>query len=90
MQSIFHDIKCVRLAFESLKSGRNILCSPDPMWRDFQAEVASRSLHLAHLPHGSAIASVKHDRQPAKVRDNLTQEFEPLAGSIGLLGSTIQ
>ena len=28
-ESIFHDVKCVRLAFERLEDGRNILCAPD-------------------------------------------------------------
>ena len=89
-QSVFNDIKCVRLAFEGVKNARNIFCSPDPMWRNFQAEVTSRSLSIAHLPHGCGIVSIKHNCQPAKIRDKLTQEFEPLAGNIGLLVRKIQ
>ena len=52
---------------------------------DLEAERAGRCLNLAHLQHGVGIADIGHDRQPAKTGDNLAQEFEPLAGKIGLL-----
>ena len=84
-ECIAHNVKCVRLCLERLEGGSNILCSPDFEWRDFDAERASRGLNLAHLQHGLGIANIDHDCQPAEPGDNLTQEFEPLAGKIGRL-----
>jgi hypothetical protein len=43
-------------------------------------------LNLAHLQHGLGKANISYDCQPAKPGENLTQEFEPLAGKVGLLG----
>jgi hypothetical protein len=42
-------------------------------------------LSLAALLDACGIASIKHDRQPVEMGDNLTQEFEPLAGNISRL-----
>jgi hypothetical protein len=55
------------------------------VWRDFEAERASRGLSLVALFHGCEIAGIKHDCQPAQTGDKLTQKFEPLAGNIGRL-----
>src|SRR5262249_36940395 len=58
--------------------------------QDFQcdaleAERVGRCLSLGHLEHGGGIASISHDRQPAKTGHNLAQEFDSLAGKIGKL-----
>ncbi len=52
---------------------------------DLEAEVSSLNLNVAHFQHGRGIASIKQNCQPAQTRDNLTQEFEPLAVGIVLL-----
>jgi len=51
---------------------------------DFEAERTGRCLNLAHLQYGTGSADIAHDRQPAKIGDNLAQKFETLASSIGL------
>ena len=84
-ESTFHDIKCIRLAFENIKNGRNILHSPDTLWRDFEAKFASNRQNIAHFEHGRGIADLKHDCQPTETGENLTQEFESLTGSFGSL-----
>jgi len=84
-ECIAHNVKCVRLCLERLEGGSNILCSPDFEWRDFDAERASHGLNFAHLQHGLGKANISHDCQPAEPGENLTQEFEPLAGKIRLL-----
>jgi hypothetical protein len=38
---------------------------------------------LNRIQHGIGKADIDHDRQPARTGDNLAQEFESLAGSIG-------
>src|SRR5262249_55975508 len=45
---------------------------------DLQAELAGRCLGLAHFQYGGGIADIGHDRQPAKIGDDLAQEFESL------------
>jgi hypothetical protein len=73
------------LAFESIESGCDILRSPYLLWHDFEADRASQNLNLALLLHGCSVAGVKQDSQPAKFGNDLTQQFEPLASSIGRL-----
>jgi len=51
----------------------------------FDAERTSRVLEFAHLQHGRGIANINHNCQPAKSGNNLTQEFDPLAGCIDFL-----
>jgi hypothetical protein len=83
-ECIDHDVKCVHSGLR-LEDGSDILCWPDFEWRDFDAERASRGLNLTHLQLGLGKANIKNDCQPAETWDDLTQEFEPLAGKIGLL-----
>src|SRR5262245_11260374 len=84
-ESINHNVKRVCSGLERLEGGSDILCSLDCEWRDFDAERASGGLNLTHLQHGLWKANIKYDCQPAETRNDLTQEFEPLAGKIGLL-----
>jgi hypothetical protein len=58
---------------------------PDFEWRTFEAERASRGLNLTHFQYDLGVANISHDCQPAETGDNLAQEFESLASSIGLL-----
>jgi HdeA/HdeB family len=57
-ESIFHDVKCVRLTLESVENGSNILRSPDLVWSDFETERASRALDLTHFLVGCGIAGI--------------------------------
>src|SRR5262245_16473926 len=84
-ECIGHDVKCVRLGFERLEGGSDILRSADCKWRDFDAEHACRGLDLAHLQHGLGVAKINQDCQSAKLGDDLTQEFDPLACNIARL-----
>src|SRR5450631_4402155 len=84
-ECIVHDVKCVRLGFERVKGWSDILRSVNCEWRDVNAESTSGGLNLAHLQHGLGIVKINHDYQPAKPGDDLTQDFEPLAGNIGCL-----
>src|SRR6516165_606628 len=70
---------------ERLERGCNILGSPDFEWRDFDAKPASHGLNLGHLQHALGKVSISYDCQPAEPGENLTQEFETLAGNIGRL-----
>ncbi len=79
------DIECVRAALERLEGGRDILRSPDFGCDDLKAERAGCCLNLAHLQHGDGTADIGQNRQSAKTGNNLAQNFEPLAGKIGLL-----
>jgi hypothetical protein len=74
-ETILHDVKCVRLGFERLEGGSDILRSLDFEWRDFEPEGASRGLDVAHFQDGFAIANISHDCQPAETGDNLAQKF---------------
>src|SRR5262249_26716368 len=78
-------VKCIRALPECLERRCDVL-----RWSDFgcnglQAELAGRCLGLAHFQYGGGIADIGHDRQPAKIGDDLAQEFESLAGSIRYL-----
>src|SRR5262249_6601753 len=84
-QSIDHHVKRVCSGFERIEGRSDILCSLDFEWRDFDAERASGGLNLTPLQHGLGEAQLKYNCQPAEMRNDLTQEFEPLAGKIGLL-----
>src|SRR5262249_58447828 len=70
-----HDVKCVRLAFEHLEGGSDILRLPDFEWRDFEAKHVGCGLNLTHLQPGLGITNINHDCQPAEAGDNLTQDF---------------
>jgi hypothetical protein len=72
-------------ALEHLNSGCDILRLSDFAGGDFEAERTGCRLNLPHLQNGAGSAGVAHDRQPAKIADNLAQKLETLAGSIGLL-----
>jgi hypothetical protein len=39
-----------------------------------------------HFKYGRRIYSIKDNRQAPQIRNDLTQEFQPFAGGIGLLG----
>ena len=52
---------------------------------DLEAERLCCGLSLAHVQHGTGIADIANDRQPAETGNKLTQEFEALASKIGLL-----
>src|SRR5262249_61700617 len=84
-ESIAQNVNGVRLGFDLLERGCNILGSPDFEWRDFDAKPASHGLNLGHLQHALGKVSISYDCQPAEPGENLTQEFETLAGNIGRL-----
>jgi hypothetical protein len=46
---------------------------------------AGRGLNLAHFLHGAAVTNVNDNCHAVETGDNLTEEFEPLAGKIGRL-----
>ena len=85
-ERVASDIKCVRAALERLKGGRDIIRSSDFECDDLEAEGARRCLNLANFEHEGRIADICQDRQPVEPGDDLAQEFESLAGSIGVLG----
>jgi hypothetical protein len=68
------------------KCGRDIVGLTDvkPI-NDIEAELARRGNRLVPIQNGAGSAGVGDDREPAEVRNHLTQEFEPLAGRLGLL-----
>jgi hypothetical protein len=84
-ECVGRDIKCVRMVLQRLKGGHDILRSPDFERGDFEADRAGGRLSRARLKYGIGKADIDHDRQPAKNWDNLAQEFESLANSIGEL-----
>jgi hypothetical protein len=61
-----------------------ILGAPDLDGDDVEAQPPRRLLNLAHLHHGAGIADTVHDRQAVESGDNLAQEFESLAGRVGV------
>jgi hypothetical protein len=69
---ICNDIKCISLAFESIKNGRNILRSPNPVWLDFKSKIASHGLNVILFQHGRGIGGIKQNCQAAETGDNLT------------------
>src|SRR5262245_8701365 len=79
------NIKRFRTALESLEAGRDILRSLDFERGNFETERLSHRLSFACLQYGIGKADIDHDRQPAKTGDDLAQEFESLASSIGPL-----
>ena len=84
-ERVANNIKCLRAALERLQGGCDILRAPDFQWDDLEAERASRRLKLANLQRAARIAGIGHDGQPIETWNNLAQEFEPLANSIGPL-----
>src|SRR5262245_55357193 len=79
------DIKRLRAVLERLKAGHDIFCSSDFERGGLEAQRTSRCLHLAHFQHRSRGTDIGQNRQMAKSRDNLAQQCETLASSIGLL-----
>ena len=79
------DIKCLRSVLERVEAGHDIFCSSDFERGGLEAQGTSRCLHLAHFQHRSRGTDIGQNRQMAKTRDNLAQQFESLASSIGLL-----
>ena len=84
-ECIHHDVKCVGLVFECLEGRCNILRSADFKDGDFQAKRAGSGLKFVNLKRRVGKAGISDDCQSAEAGDNLTQEFESLAGNIGLL-----
>ena len=84
-ECIHHDVKCVGLVFECLERRCNILRSADFKDGDFQAKRAGSGLKFVNLKRRVGKAGISDDCQSAEAGDNLTQEFESLAGNIGLL-----
>jgi hypothetical protein len=70
---------------ERVEGGRDVLRSLNVHCRDAEAKSPGCCLHLAHLHHGSGIAGIGHDGQPAELRHNLAQEFECFRSQIGIL-----
>ena len=68
------NVKRVRAALERLERGRDIFDSPDFKRGDFESEGACCSLNLAYFLHQMG-AVTGQDRQPAKTRHNLAQQF---------------
>jgi len=60
-ESIFDDIKRVRLIFESFECGSDVLCAPDAVGRDFEVERTGCGLKLVLLQNGSGIAGIKQE-----------------------------
>ena len=56
---ISSNIKCVRLTFERLNCGRNVLSAPDFRGGDFEAERTGNGLDLAQLHCGNGIADIR-------------------------------
>src|SRR5262249_6076238 len=79
------NVKCIRAALEGVEDGRDILRAPDFERRDLLAQSARCCLYLTHLKYTDGIASISHDRQTAKTRNNFAQQFEPLVGDLGFL-----
>jgi hypothetical protein len=69
---ICNNVKCVGLAFESVKNGRNILHSPSPVWLDFKPKIANHGLNVTLFQHGRGIGGIKQDCQAAETGDKLT------------------
>jgi hypothetical protein len=77
------DVERVRTAHESRYSRLDVINSPDFRCYDPEVECPSRCLYLANFQNGTRITRIGHNRQPAQTRDNLTQEFQALAGKFG-------
>src|SRR5262245_44886752 len=80
------NIKRLGATLERLEGRRDILRSPNFESNNIEAKRAGCGLSFAHFQHRGGIAGIGHDRQMAQTGDNLSQEFEPLAGKIGALG----
>jgi hypothetical protein len=64
------NIKCVRVAFERIEGGRDILRLPYFGCGNLDADRVSRSLSRPHIEQGSGRVDIEHDRQPAETGDN--------------------
>lgn len=60
-ESVFDNIKCIRLAFEKIENGCDISRSPYLMSRDFKTKRASRRLSLSARQHSCRIVLIKND-----------------------------
>jgi hypothetical protein len=63
-----------------LKRWSDILSLLNHERHDFEPEHACCSLSFTHFKHGLGIADVEHDGQPVQPRNNLTRDFQSLAG----------
>ena len=79
------------LGLDRGEGGRDIFCSPDFEWRNFDAQLCElRPEPHPQFQHSLGIANISHDCQSAETGNNLAQEFKSLASSIGLLEPTVQ
>ena len=79
------DIKCVRAILERLERGPDVLHSLDFECVDLETESTGCCLNLTQLQYSEGVSDIGHDRQPPKTGNDLAQDFDPLANSIGLL-----
>ena len=56
-----------------------------PSTSTVESEGAGSRLHLADLVHGTGVARIGNDGQPAQIGNELAQYIQPLAGEIGRL-----
>src|SRR5262249_61188226 len=78
-------VKCIRALPERLERRCDVLRPPDFGCSDLKAELAGDRLGLAHFQYGGAIADMRHDRQPAKIGYDLSQQFKFLPDRITYL-----
>lgn len=83
--SVNTDVKCVCAAPNLLKGSRNVLSSPDFECRHFNAGRTCRCLDFVHFQHGSGVADIGHDGQPAEPQNKLAQKLQVLAGKLSVL-----
>src|SRR5262249_28585256 len=76
------NVHCVGFGFEVLERRRDIVGPPYGNGNDFEAEPASLSLRFTHLQHGLGVVGIEQDGQSAKLRHNLTQDFNPLPSKL--------
>ena len=76
------DIQGIRPLLKRFEGRCEVFRSSDFEPDNFKSERAGRSLDLVHLEDRRGIIGVAHDRQPAKVGDNLAEEIETLATEI--------
>src|SRR5258708_14992563 len=79
------DIKCVCAALYRLEGGHDVLRSSDFDHDGLKPELSGRCLNLIPVQCAGWIVWIGQYRQPAQRRNNLAQELESLAGSVGLL-----
>ena len=82
MERFGRDIQGIRPLLKRFEGRCEVFRSSDFEPDNFKSERAGRSLDLVHLEDRRGIIGVAHDRQPAKVGDNLAEEIETLATEI--------